>query len=189
MKDSTGFDIEHVSLINYCNCCFYSPSVYLFCSVTGQLPNMSSTSETNDTVRELFRVSQLPALLFDVSLILRGQMNAKRFERNFCLTHVIWNETTHGDTFSHLAKTLQVVEVDFYKRLYVLHLCVNIIVNWLWARQRVLHASLNGKNAFIRHLPPVMLYVTKDVVPLLRQVATVPFLVLEKTRKIIVHVV
>lgn len=174
--------------IGGCDCCFYSPNLFLLCSTVGQSTD-GAGNEANDTLREMFRVTMLPSVLFDISVVLCCQMDAVRFGENFCLKHVIANESTHGDTFAHLAKTIGVAGMEFYRRLYVLHLCLNVIVNWLWSRQRVVHTSLYGKRSFIRDLPPVTLLVNRELLPLLRKFHSVAWLALEKSRKIIVHVV
>lgn len=202
-----------------CDCCFYSPRLFVYCSnsivaaanvsstvsaktlgtaasnvVDGDCNGSFSKDSSNidtvtiDTIRALFQASVLPSVMFDAALVLCDRLSDRQFLHDFHLTHLVANRETHGDTFAHLAKSRQIVEMGFYKRLYVLHMCVNILVNWLWTKQRLQHASLCGDGAIL-DVPPVNLMIARNMIDLFRSVDTLPFSLLQKMRKIVLHVV
>lgn len=175
-----------------CNCCFFSPSVYVYCSLTDDAMNsVSDVNFNHELFVNMFCESNVPSVLFDVSSVLCNPISAERFDRDFKIVSVppAGNSVTVGTTFVNLYKGCSTAEMGFMRNMFVLHAIVNVIVNWLWTRQRFMHEMLNGKMVTTFDLPPVTLYIARDVASLFDQVETVSWLSLRKARKVVVHVV
>lgn len=191
--DDYGFDHYFISSNNVCDCCFYSSRVLLFCSQTDETAvGVESVNTTNTLFRDMFRVSVVPTVLFDTAYVLCGETDQHTFDENFHLARVKssleWSKP-YGDTFLHLVKQSQVLRMSFYQRLYVMHAIVNLIVQWLWSKQRHLHFALDRTSSLMLGVPPVTLYIARNMLELFTRVDTVPFVVLQKSRKIVLHVV
>lgn len=191
--DDYGFDHYFISSNNVCDCCFYSSRVLLFCSQTDEtVVGVESVNTTNTLFRDMFRVSVVPTVLFDTAYVLCGETDQHTFDENFHLARVKssleWSKP-YGDTFLHLVKQSQVLRMSFYQRLYVMHAIVNLIVQWLWSKQRHLHFALDRTSSLMLGVPPVTLYIARNMLELFTRVDTVPFVVLQKSRKIVLHVV
>lgn len=175
-----------LSLSSSCPCCFYAPCLFLYCSSTDYANN--SDMVTVDTIRELYQTYRLPCVLFDAAIVLCDQLTDSQFRQDFCLTHLTSGPDTHGDTFAHVDKSWRVLDMGFYKRLYVMHMFVSVLVNWLWTMQRTQHATLVDHDTLL-DVPPINVMVARNMIDLLRSVDTIPLLLLEKMRKIVIHVV
>lgn len=179
-----------------CSCCFYSPALFLYCSLTDEtLVNATDFSLTGAVFSQLFRNRVPPSVLFDVASILCQPMpNDHRFDEDFKIDSVppAGTPATNMSTFVNLYKGCRVAEMGFAKNMFTMHLLVNSLVNWLWTRHRTLHTHLNGRcveGETMFDSPPVTVYVSRELYPLFDRYDTVPWLALRKARKVIVHVI
>lgn len=192
-----GYDATPPIGSSSCACCFFSPAVYVFCSVTAISPSTDPESaryRSNETVfARLFRESGVPAVCFDVASLLCRPVSEFAFERDFRLptssVPPLGTPVTDGPTFVNLLKGSNVFEMGFMRNVFAMHAVVNAIVDWAWIRQRALHVRLNGKRASVLDVPPVTVYLSRELCPLFDRVDTVPWTSLRRSRKIVVHTV
>lgn len=192
-----GYDATPPIAASSCACCFFSPAVYVFCSVTAISSSADPESaryRSNETVfARLFRESGVPAVCFDVASLLCRPVSEFEFERDFRLpassVPPLGTPATDGPTFVNLLKGSNVFEMGFMRNVFAMHAVVNAIVDWAWIRQRALHVRLNGKRASVLDVPPVTVYLSRELCPLFDRVDTVPWTSLRRSRKIVVHTV
>ena len=172
-----------------CDCCFFSPNLLVYCSMgESVVVDVAETSQSATSLRTWAQQQATPTVAFDAAYMLCGRLDATQFEQNFILRHVPSASDARETTWSSLAKSVQVAKMGFYVRVYALHCAVNLIVDWLWSRQRFCHSSLFA-NQPILDAPPVTLVISRELRPLFSQEMFLPFRVGGRAHKFVVKYV
>lgn len=172
-----------------CDCCFFSPNLLVYCSMGDSVfVDVAETSQSATSLRTWAQQQATPTVAFDAAYMLCGRLDATQFEQNFVLRHIPSASDARDTTWSSLAKSVKVAKMGFYVRVYALHCAVNLIVDWLWSRQRFCHSSLFA-NQPILDAPPVTLVISREMRPLFSQEVFLPFRVAGRTHKFVVKYV
>lgn len=172
-----------------CDCCFFSPNLLVYCSMgESVVVDVAETSQSATSLRTWAQQQATPTVAFDAAYMLCGRLDGAQFEQNFVLRHVPSASDARETTWSSLSKSIQVSKMGFYVRVYALHCAVNLLVDWLWSRQRFCHSSLFA-NQPILDAPPVTLVVSRELRPLFAQETFLPFRVSGRAHKFVVKYV
>lgn len=181
--------VLHSASTAVCDCCFYSPNLVVYCSMSDSaIIDVAETSQSAGSLRTWAQQQAVPTIAFDVAYMLCGRLDAMQFDKDFVLRHLPTPSDPKLTTWSSLAKTAQVGRMGFYVRLYALHCAINLLVDWLWTRQRLCH-SLLFANQPIMDSPPVTLIVSRELRPLFSQEPLLPFRLSGRAHKFIIKYV
>lgn len=176
---------------NVCDCYHRSHRVIVYSSVNETSMSSTSKNVANVFYEELFKASTVPTVLLDASWLLCGVTDSDRFRKDFVLNRVEPHPSDKNETWRHVSKAFDVVNKGFYSRLFALHSCLYVIVNWLWSRQRSCHSVLHGERVDSsigdHESSPVTVMVSSELYPLLHDAPTMTLVELNKSAKCVVQ--
>lgn len=162
-----------------CACCQFAPHVLVRSTFAS-----NSTTDLDHYLRPQF---SLPVVTFDVASFLCGSVPAATFTENYTLRHIMQKQNSDLDV--DLVKTLYVSSLTFFERLYAVHWCLGVLIDWCWTRHRLAHTVLQGSNCTCESVPPVVVLVNRSLQNLLQRIVALPTLTLARERKFVYHVV